>query len=105
MSKNLNPLYEAHFLSGGDKKAGIKMLWNGIKKNGALETVKRNSEASLKRGIHVSNSHKSLLAMGGIDNDTEKMLKDIGKRATKGKKLSSKQAKALKTGNSYDPYD
>lgn len=98
MIKNLNPLYEGHFLSGEDKKAGIKMLWNGIKKNGAVETIKRNSEAALKRGKHRLKQWPVSTALGYNTHDPKvrEVVKGIGKRATHNKPLSAKQLRAIR---------
>lgn len=103
MIKNLNPLYEGHFLSDKDKKAGIKMLWNGIKKNGAVETIKRNSKAALKRGEHRLKQWPSATALGDNTHSSKvrEVVKGIGKRVTQDKPLSAKQLKAIKQQTVY----
>jgi hypothetical protein len=94
-------LQEAHFLSGSNKKAGLKMFKNGIKRNGLFNTLTRGDEAEYLRGLHVAKIRKS--GLGRADkylNPTEKeMLSNIGRRAIKGKQLSSDQVRALKDGH------
>lgn len=98
MIKNLNPLFEARFLSGWDPEAGRKLFKNGVKKNGFLTTLNRNAEAAVKRGKHKVKLMGSPLAYSKSRSD-RKFFSSVGKKAAKDQHISSKEAKAIKKGN------
>ena len=98
MIKNLNPLFEARFMSGWDPEAGKKLFKNGVKKNGWLTTFARNAEASVKRGKHKVKLMGSPLANSKSRYD-RKFFASVGKKAANDKHLSSREARAIKKGD------